>query len=152
VSGSKIHLEPVTINNWKKCAALRLAPDQESFLPGNLYSIAESQFYADARSMAIYNEDHRLVGYALFGRDIFTHKWKVFRIMIDRSHQRKGYGESAMKEMIAQISKEPGGEEILICYQNNNQIARALYTKLGFFEQEIDVSGKVTALFKPNKV
>ena len=59
---------------------------------------------------------------------------------------RQVYGEGAMREIIAQISKEPDGNEILICYQDGNQVARRLYAKLGFIEQEIDTSGKVTAL------
>ncbi len=146
MKNSQVHLEPVTADNWKACAALSVATGQEHFLPGNLYSIAESQFYEHSRSRAIYNEYDQLVGYALFGRDIFTDKWKIFRIMIDRSYQRHGYGESAMREMIRQIAAEPDGHEILICYQNNNQVARRLYAKLGFVEQEIDRTGKVTAL------
>ena len=146
MKNGKVHLEPVTADNWKACAALEFAPGQEHFLPGNLYSIAESQFYEGSMSTAIYNEQDQLVGYALFGRDIFTNKWKIFRIMIDKTYQRQGDGESAMQEMIRQIGEEPGGNEILICYQNDNQVARRLYAKLGFIEQEIDVDGKVTAL------
>lgn len=149
MKNSRIHLEPVTANNWKACASLQLAPGQENFIPSNLYSIAESQFYPHSRSTAIYN-DYQLVGYALFGRDIFTNKWKIFRVMIDRSHQHKGYGESAMREIIEQISKEPDGNEILICYQQHNQVARTLYAKLGFIEQEVDIDVKVTALLKRN--
>ena len=144
----KVYLEPVTVTNWKACIALELAPGQEKFLPSNLYSIAESQFYEYSRSKAVYNEENQLVGYALFGRDIFTNKWKIFRMMIDKSYQGKGYGECAMKEIIEQISKETDGNEILICYQDNNEAARRLYAKLGFVEQEIDVEGKVTALLK----
>jgi diamine N-acetyltransferase len=146
MKNSKVHLEPVTADNWKACAALDVAPGQEHFLPSNLYSIAEAQFYEHAQSTAIYNEQDQLVGYALFGRDIFTNKWKIFLIMIDKSHQRLGYGESAMQEMIRQIGEESDGNEILICYQNDNQVSRRLYAKLGFVEQEIDVDGKVTAL------
>jgi len=149
MKNSRIHLEPVTANNWKACASLQLAPGQENFIPSNLYSIAESQFYPHSRSTAIYN-DNQLVGYALFGRNSFTNKWKIFRVMIDRSHQHKGYGESAMREIIEQISKEPDGNEILICYQQHNQVARTLYAKLGFIEQEVDIDGKVTALLKRN--
>ena len=146
MKNSKVHLEPVTADNWKACAALVVETGQEHFVPGNLYSIAESQFYEHAKSRAIYNAQDQLVGYALFGRDIFTNKWKIFRVMIDQAYQRQGYGESAMREMIRQIAAEPEGKEILICYQNDNQVARKLYAKLGFVEQEIDDGGKVTAL------
>ncbi|HET9906758.1 MAG TPA: GNAT family N-acetyltransferase [Anaerolineales bacterium] len=148
MKSTKVYLDPVTFTNWNACIALKLSPDQEKFLPGNLYSIAESQFYEDSRSRAIYNEEDLLVGYALFGRDSFTNKWKIFRIMIDQSFQGKGYGESAMKEIIKQISQETDGNEILICYQDANETARRLYAKLGFVEQEIDVEGKVTALLR----
>jgi len=146
----KIRLEPVTAKNWKACIALELAPDQQHFLPANLYSIAEAQFYEAARSLAIYNAEHQIVGYVLFGKDVFTTKWKIFRLMIDKSHQGKGYGESAMREIIAWITHESDGNEILICYQNTNQAARRLYAKLGFVEQEIDSTGKVTASLKLN--
>ncbi len=152
MENTKIRLEPVTVHDWKSCVALTLSPDQEGFVPSNLYSIAESQFYPDARSNAIYNEQNKLIGYALWGRDIFANKWKVFRIMIDKLHQRKGYGKSTMRAIIEQISTEPNGAEILISYQNDNEIARTLYAKLGFVEQEIDPKGKVTALFRQNIV
>jgi len=146
MKNTKVHLQPVTAKNWKACSALELAPDQKNFLPGNLYSIAEAQFYEHARSRVICDEHDQAIGYALYGRDIFTNKWKIFRLMIDKSHQGEGYGESAMREMIQEISKEPDGNEILICYQDPNQAARRLYAKLGFIEQAIDPGGKVTAL------
>ncbi|WP_420643023.1 GNAT family N-acetyltransferase [Candidatus Leptofilum sp.] len=144
----KIRLEPVTVNNWKSCIALETTPNQEGFVPSNLYSIAESQFYEGARSNAFYNEQNQLIGYALWGRDVFTDKWKIFRIMIDKSHQNQGYGKSAMKAIIKQISKELNGNEVLICYQITNSVARTLYANLGFVEQDIDPDGKVTALLK----
>ena len=145
-----IRLEPVTIKNWKACIALNLAPNQHNFIPSNLYSIAEAQFYEQARSRAIYNDQDQMVGYALFGLDFLTNKWKIFRLMIDKSHQGRGYGESAMREIIAQIVNEPDGNEILICYQDPNQAARKLYAKLGFVEQGIDSTGRVTASLKLN--
>jgi len=148
MKNTKVRLVPVTAKNWKECVSLELAPDQQHFVPSNLYSIAEAQFYVAARSQAIYNEGHQIVGYALFGKDVFTNKWKIFRLMIDKSYQGKGYGESAMREIIAQIANESDGTEILICYQDTNQAARQLYTKLGFVEQEIDSMGKVTAFRK----
>ena len=147
-----IILRPVTVENWKACIALELSHDQQNFVPSNLYSIAEAQFYPDANSMAIYNEENQLVGYTLFGRDVFTKKWKVFRIMIDRSQQRKGYGRAALREIIRIISEKLDGNGILICYQNSNRVARNLYASLGFIEQDINSDGKVTALLEMNSV
>ena len=144
----EISLRSITIENWKACIALELTPHQQGFIPSNLYSIAEAQFYPDARSRAIYNVENQLVGYVLFGHDVFTGKWKIFRIMIDEAHQQKGYGSAAMQEIIRVISAGPDHSDILICYQNDNQVARKLYAGLGFIEKEIDNTGKVTAILK----
>ncbi|HRW06157.1 MAG TPA: hypothetical protein P5121_13725 [Caldilineaceae bacterium] len=80
MNGPQVRLAPVTVENWKACSALAPAPGQEAFLPSNLYSIAEAQFYADARSTAIYNETEHLVGYALYGRDFATGKRIVLNL------------------------------------------------------------------------
>ena len=152
MNNPKVRLEPVTVYNWKACIALELKHDQKRFLPSNLYSIAEAQFYAEARSRAVYNQQEQLVGYALFGRDIFTNKWKIFRIMIDKNHQGKGYGKSAMEVIIKYISREPDGDEILISYHDDNQLARKLYTQLGFVEQPTNEAGKVTAMLMLKEV
>lgn len=144
----KVNLKPVTVENWQDCIKLELAPAQEGFLPNNLYSIAEAQFYPEARSLAIYDEADQIVGYALFGRDVSSGKWKVFRFMIDRRHQGNGYGEAGIRQIIQQIALEPDGDEILICYQKTNRIAQSLYAKIGFIEQETDSNGKVTALLQ----
>ena len=146
-----VRLEPITVENWKDCIALEIAPDQQHFVPSNLYSIAETQFYPEAKSRAIYNEDNQLVGYALFGREAQTQKWKIFRMMIDKAHQHKGYGRAAMQKIMKLISQEPEGNEILISYQEDNYVARNLYAKLGFIEQTTDHHGKVTALLDLSK-
>jgi diamine N-acetyltransferase len=145
---AKVSLKPVTVDNWKDCIKLQLDVNQEKFLPNNLYSIAEAQFYPEARSRAIYNESTQIVGYTLFGRDVITKKWKVFRLMIDKAYQGRGYGETAMKEIITEIVTELKGNEILVCYQKPNQVAKRLYAKLGFIEQEVDSEGRVTAQLK----
>lgn len=87
LQNAQICLEPVTVDNWTACIALELGPGQEELVPSNLYSIAEAQFYAEARSSAVYNENGRLVGYDLCRRDVSTDKRKTFRIMVDKSHQ-----------------------------------------------------------------
>ena len=142
----EVHLKPVTVHNWKDCIALELAPEQQLFVPSNLYSIAEAQFYPEAQSCAIVNETDEMIGYTLFGREAYTRRWKIFRIMIDQHHQNKGYGKAAMQKIIATIAQESDVHEILIAYQANNQTARNLYATLGFHEQNMDENGKVTAL------
>jgi len=144
----QITLQPITRDNWKACIALSVDESQKDFVPTNLYSIAEAQFYPEAQPFAIYNEAGQLVGFVLYGRDILSGKWKVFRMMVDAAQQRKGYGQAAMKQVIEKIVRQPDGDEILICYHKPNQAAHKLYTQLGFVEQAVDSKGVVTALLK----
>jgi len=140
-----ITLQPITKSNWKECVNLSVAADQTKFVPDNLYSIAEAQFYPDAVPLAIY-DDHQMVGFIMYGRDEQTHKWKIFRLMVEVTHQGKGYARAALQQVITEIARHPDSDEIIICYHNSNQAARNLYAQLGFREQTINDQGVVTAL------
>ena len=140
-------LRPVTVSNWRACADLSVDKAQAGFVPSNLYSLAEAQFYPDTHPLAIYNGADELVGFVMYGRDLESGRWKVFRLMVDAAHQRKGYGAAAMRCVLRDLSSRPGGHEILVCYQDANEVARTLYTRLGFVEQTVEAS-KVTALWR----
>lgn len=62
----KLSFQSITAKNWQACTKLELNPKQKDFIPSNLYSIAEAQFYPKANSKAIYAGE-ALVGYVLFG-------------------------------------------------------------------------------------
>lgn len=129
-----IRLEPVTKDNWKACAALTVSAAQSGFVPANLYSIAEAQFYPDACPCVIYNAEDQIVGFLLYGRDESSSKWKIFRLMIDAAFQRRGYAFAAMQQAIALISQKPDADVLLIAYQSPNEAARQLYRRFGFVE------------------
>ncbi len=84
----KLSFQSITAKNWQACTKLELNPSQKDFVPSNLYSIAEAQFYPDANSKAIYAGEE-LVGYVLFGQDTESKAWRLFRLMIDQSQQGK---------------------------------------------------------------
>jgi hypothetical protein len=56
-----ISLEPLTVSTWKARVKLKPLETQKNFPPGNLYSIAEAQFYPQARSRIIYTNVFWLV-------------------------------------------------------------------------------------------
>jgi regulation of enolase protein 1 (concanavalin A-like superfamily)/RimJ/RimL family protein N-acetyltransferase len=140
-----VRLQPITVDNWKAAIGLSLHTDQQHFLPDNLYSIAEAQFYPDACPLAIYDDQGQMVGFVMYGRDVFSGHWKVFRLMIDAAYQGRGYGRAAMQQVIATLAAKPDSDTILICYHDDNQAARQLYARLGFVEQSVDADGKATA-------
>lgn len=141
---SKVSLKPITAENWQACTGLKVKEKQAGFLPSNLYSIAEAQFYPQAVPLAIYSEQDQMVGFVMYGVDVETGKWKIFRLMIDQAHQGKGYGRAAMEQVVGRLRAQPGCSEILIAYQTTNEAARQLYASLGFIEESTS-DGKVIA-------
>lgn len=145
MTSSPVALRPVTVHNWQACVALQLYPDQFGLLPDNLYSLAEAQFYPDGESLAVYTLSGEIVGFARYGRDATPGDLKIYRLMIDRAHQGKGYGRAAMRRLIERLEQLEGSERIRISYQDHNSVARNLYRSLGFVELYTDTTGKVTA-------
>ena len=86
-----VKLEDITEDNWRAVISLELDAEQEDLVASNLYSIAESRFDPDARPRAVY-AGKRIVGFLMY--DVQSRKASIYRFMIDRKHQGKGYGRS----------------------------------------------------------
>lgn len=138
----QLSFQSITAKNWQACTKLELKPNQKDFIPSNLYSIAEAQFYPNANSKAIY-ADKELVGYVLYGQDLETKAWRLFRLMIDQSQQGKGYGRKAVQLVIQSLPKS--AKNLSLSYNPANQAAAKLYKSLGFEEQSINKKGNTEA-------
>lgn len=136
-----ITLRPVTRDNWEAVVRLQVTPEQQGFVASNLFSIAESFYEPGTVPLAIYAED-RLVGLAMYGL-IDDTMW-IWRLMIDRRHQRKGYARAAMQALI-QMLAAMGNEAIYLSYEPDNEGAAALYHSLGFRLTGEKVVGELVA-------
>lgn len=141
-----IILRDVTKENWQACVRLKLAPEQEHFVASNAYSLAESKFMPTFIPQAIYHRDERaddgaetMVGFVMYGYypdgepPLGQRHW-IFRLMIDREHQGRGYGRAAMQAVLARLEADPDVPNVLIGYETDNAIASKLYADLGFRE------------------
>lgn len=61
----------------------------------------------------------------------------ILRLMIDSSHQRQGYGRSAMIEVIRRLKLHPEVQRIATSHRRDNVAAERLYRSLGFVEWDI---------------
>lgn len=138
-----VTLRDVTKENWLACVRLRLAPEQEHFISSNAYSLAESKFMPTFIPQAIYATGEggggALVGFVMYGlypdgEPPFGQRHWIFRLMIDREHQGRGYGRAAMAEVLARLEADPACPNVLIGYEADNAVARKLYLSLGFRE------------------
>jgi diamine N-acetyltransferase len=137
-----VTLIELNADNWRECVALQVAEDQNASFSSNLYRIAQSKFERSLIPYAIYNKEGTMVGFVVYGhkykpvameREPEGH-WSLVHLMVDRNHQRKGYGRSAVEEVIKRV-KESGKAEVLsLSYAPDNTVARRLYARLGFQE------------------
>ncbi len=142
-----VKLKPVTRRNWEAVADLALAPAQRDLVASNAYSLAESKFEPAAQPRAIC-AGKRVVGFLMYDVSRNGKKADIYRFMIDRKHQGKGYGRAALVEAIKEIAKRPGMKKVSICYMAGNQVARMFYASIGFREVGRDADGEVIAELK----
>jgi diamine N-acetyltransferase len=141
-----VRLEEVTADNWRAVVDLELAEEQKAFLASNVYSLAESKFNSLARPRAIYVGDV-LVGFLMYeSQDVYgkPYETSIYRFMIDKKHQGKGYGRAALEKAIEEIRRLPRVKAISICYMPDNPV-RKLYESVGFVPIGCDEDGEVVA-------
>jgi diamine N-acetyltransferase len=143
----RVALKDVTEDNWRTVIGLTLDRHQEDLVASNLYSIAESKFDPDARPRAVY-AGKRVVGFLMY--DVQQKKDKsrratIYRFMIDRKHQGKGYGHAAMSRALDEIRAIRRMKKVRVGYMPENAVAKALYARFGFVEVGRDGDGEIIA-------
>jgi diamine N-acetyltransferase len=146
----KVKLKKVTGDNWEAVVELEFGAGQEDMVANNLYSIAEAQFDSHARSRSVY-AGKRVVGLLMY--DVQKTKGKaqeasIYRFMIDRKHQGKGYGRAALSKALEETREIPGVDRIPIRYMPENPVAKSFYASFGFVEVRGDRDGEVIAVLK----
>ena len=135
-----IKLEPINDNNREAVLALSVREDQP-FVATNEVSLrqadeANAEQPGVARPFAIY-ADEKLVGFCMFAfnpeeEDEDDRYW-LWRFMIDKSEQGKGYGQAALHEIIKYF-KENGVDTIYLSTAPENEVGLHVYHKVGFKE------------------
>ena len=68
--------------------------------------------------------------------DYDTGEYNLWHLMIDKNHQRQGYGKQALQACLDYIRQKPfgPGNAVLLTCHEHNRIAISLYKSLGFRE------------------
>lgn len=146
----KVRLSNVDEKNWEAVCDLKLTADQKGFIASNLYSIAESRFNRHARPMAIY-AGKKVVGFLMYESmhdDAAPDDYSIYRFMIDKKRQGKGYGRVALKLLIKEIQSSERWRNLFICYEPENIVAAKLYKSVGFIETGLDDDGEMIAVIR----
>ena len=134
-------------NIWKICA-MEVAEDQRNFVATNTQSILEAYCAISSGGVAmpygIYDGETP-VGFVMLGfgcedwedaPEIAKDTYNIWRFMIDRRYQRKGYGKQAMEAVLRLVETFPHGKAdwVWLSYEPENQVAAELYRSFGFRE------------------
>ena len=142
-----IELREVTADNRQAVVSLELDPEQEDLVASNAESLDDAQSDPDARPRAVYAGE-QVVGFLMY--DIYRRRDKsrgasIYRFMIDRNHQGKGYGRTALAKALEEIRAVSGVRKISIRYMPANPVAKAFYGSFGFKEVSTDEDGEIIA-------
>lgn len=133
---------------WK-LMRLRVAQSQRTFVASNLVSFMDARQARRANGVALpfgIYADGVPVGFLMIGYDtdeswtdppeIAKGNYNLWRLMIDRRYQKRGYGREALRQALAFIRTFPCGEAeyCWLSFAPENDVARRLYRSFGFRE------------------
>ncbi len=159
-----IHLEKVDHRNVWDIVDLTIFESQYPFVASNDQSLMEAYIAitsedAYAYPFGIYDDD-TLVGFLMIGYneagieddapDILKDNYCLWRLMIDKNHQGKGFGREAVRLALEFIRTWPHGkaEYCVLSYEPENEVAKKLYASFGFVENGEMDGDEVVAVLK----
>ena len=127
------------------------AGDGATQVAPNAVSMAEASFYDEAWFRAIYEND-ALVGFVMLydptlAKEPEEPDFFLWRLMIDKAHQRKGLGHAAVNLLIDHARTRPGAKRLLVSHMSKADSLGRFYGSLGFVYTGAEEEGeKVMAL------
>ncbi len=128
-----INLQEITKDNLNEILHLKVKDAQQDQVAPNSVSIAQAHYTHKAWFRGIYFNDVP-VGFVMLSIDEKKKEYWVWRYMIDQNHQGKGYGKTALLQVIDFMKTLPDIKEILLSYVPKENGADAFYTKVGFVD------------------
>ena len=144
-----LKLEKVNGKNVWDILSLKVAESQKEYVASNDTSIIEAYTTITGNGYAfpfgIYDEDTP-VGFLMIGFDVDDYwtdapaiakgNYNLWRLMIDKRYQQKGYGRKAIELALEFTKAFPCGraQYCWLSYEPENKVAKALYESFGFVE------------------
>jgi diamine N-acetyltransferase len=125
-----ITLKEITRDNFWDCISLEVAPEQADFVTSNAVSIAQSKVQPECIPLAVY-DDNLMVGFVMYCIDEDDGEYWIYRMMIDKNYQSKGYGKMVMKLLLDKIKEDSSHDKIFLGVHVES-IAINMYKNFGF--------------------
>ena len=158
-----LKLKKINRNNIGEILELEVFDNQKSFVATNNSSILEAYIAItdnnDVFTFGIYNDDTP-IGFLMVGFDVNSDdedapkiakgNYNIWRLMIDKKFQGKGFGKKAMDLALDFINTFPCGtaKYCWLSYESDNEVARELYKSVGFVETDEKDGEEIVAIMK----
>lgn len=131
IAQGETKLVPVDGSNLIAALRLQVSRDQEEFVATNAISLAQA--YADTRRAKPYivAEDGTPVGFVMLYADKKENEYELWRFMIDRRFQGRGFGKTALALAIKECARL-GAKQMELSVGLDNYAAKRLYEAAGF--------------------
>ena len=130
-----INLREITSKNLKSIIDLNVKEDQKDYVASNSVSIAQGHYSKSAWFKGIFNDD-RPVGFVMLDLIEEENKCFLWRFMIDRKYQGKGFGKIALTQVIDFVRSLNLYTYIATSYVPAENGAGGFYKNFGFIESE----------------
>lgn len=129
-----VELRIITKENIEEVLNLSVYEYQESFVSSTAHSLAQAYVYHEtAFPFAVYAED-TIVGFIMMGYYETKKQYTLWKLLIDKNQQNKGYGREALKQGIMYLRDKYDAREIYTGVALGNEKAKNVYSSIGFKE------------------
>ncbi len=129
-----IELREITSANLNDVLNLQIFEYQNKFVSSTAHALAQAYLYHEtAFPFAVYAGDI-LVGFIMLGYYKSRNQYTLWKFLIDKQYQKKGYGKEALILGIAYLREKFNVREIYTGVLLDNEIGRHLYKSAGFVE------------------
>ncbi len=128
-----INLRDITKRNLISIIDLDVSEHQKDQVASNAVSIAQGHYSNSAWFKGIFNDDIA-VGFVMLDLIIEKNKCFLWRFMIDKKYQGKGYGKIALTQVIDYVKSLNVFDEIKTSYVPSENGAEGFYKNFGFID------------------
>lgn len=142
-----ISLREITPATLQEILRLSVAPEQTGYVASNAVSIAQAHFHPEAWFRAIYAGETP-VGFVMLedwttGPDPTPDRpIMLWRLMIDKDHQGKGYGRAALELIAEHVRERTPLDHFLTSCVEGPHTPKPFYLRFGFVETGDVIDGE----------
>ena len=141
---ARVTLREVTRENLREVLLLEVAPEQKRFVASNAISIAQAHFQPEVAWFRAIYADETPVGFLMLEDRTGAPEVFLWRFMIDRRHQKLGYGRRALALVLEHVRARPGTSALTLSHVPGEGSPAPFYERLGFVHTgETDPDGEL---------